>query len=105
MKVVSYGAPVSKPPLTPADETPPAPQPDKFYAEHYQGAIQPLEIMQAVMTPEAFCGFLEGNCIKYGYRAGHKQGESAEKDKVKFERYHEWLIQAREGKRIDPRKN
>lgn len=89
--------------LTPADETPPAP--DKYFAEHYAGAIQPLEIMQAVMTREEFCGFLAGNCIKYGYRAGRKQGESAEKDKVKFERYADWLMQARAGKVIDPRKD
>ena len=78
---------------------------DRYFAEHYQGAIQPIEIMQAVLSWEAFCGFLAGNCIKYGYRAGHKAGESAEKDKVKFERYAEWLEMARRGERIDPRRD
>lgn len=79
-------------------------RPVTYYDAHYQGAIQPLEIMQATMTPEEFQGFLKGNIIKYGYRAGHKAGESAEKDKVKFNRYSEWLTQVRSGQVIDPRK-
>lgn len=88
--------------LTPANETPPSPQ--GFYDEHYQGAIQPLEVMQATMTHEEFVGFLKGNVIKYGFRAGRKAGESAEKDKVKFNRYSEWLDEAMRGEIIDPRK-
>jgi hypothetical protein len=42
---------------------------------HYKDmAIQPWHIMEAVMTPEAFRGFLCGNVIKYSLRAGRKEG-------------------------------
>ena len=41
---------------------------------HYKEmAIQPWEIMQAVMTHDEFVGFLKGNVIKYSLRAGHKE--------------------------------
>ena len=35
------------------------------YDEHYQGAVQPIRLMEAQMTPAAFQGFLRGNIIKY----------------------------------------
>jgi hypothetical protein len=42
---------------------------------HYKEmAIQPWELMQAVLTHEEFVGFLKGNVIKYALRAGRKDG-------------------------------
>jgi len=53
---------------------------------HYKDmAIQPWEIMQAVLTPEEFIGFLKGNVIKYGLRAGRKAG--ADDDAAKAQHY------------------
>lgn len=69
---------------TPAEGTPDD-------ATHYHGAVEPIEIMQAILTHEEFKGFLKGNCIKYAFRAGRKAGESAEKDKTKFIVYSQWL--------------
>lgn len=43
--------------------------------DHYTGmAVQPWDVMQAVLTHEEFIGFLKGNVIKYSMRAGHKAG-------------------------------
>ena len=36
--------------------------------------VQPWTVMESVMTPEAFRGFLLGNVIKYAMRAGRKAG-------------------------------
>jgi hypothetical protein len=42
---------------------------------HYKDMpIQPWHIMEAVLTPEEFAGFLKGNIIKYSLRAGRKDG-------------------------------
>lgn len=42
---------------------------------HYKDMpIQPWHIMEAVLTPEEFRGFLCGNVIKYSLRAGRKEG-------------------------------
>ena len=42
---------------------------------HYKDmAVQPWELMQAVLTHEEFVGFLKGNIIKYSLRAGRKDG-------------------------------
>ena len=42
---------------------------------HYKDMpIQPWHIMEAVLTPEEFIGFLKGNIIKYSLRAGRKDG-------------------------------
>ena len=42
---------------------------------HYKDmAIQPWELMEAVLTHEEFVGFLKGNVIKYAMRAGRKDG-------------------------------
>ena len=60
-------------------------------AKHYHGAVEPIEIMQSILTPDEFKGFLKGNAIKYAFRAGRKAGESAEKDKTKFLVYSNWL--------------
>jgi hypothetical protein len=40
---------------------------------HYtQGGIETIDYMKAKLTPEAFIGYLQGNCIKYLSRAAHK---------------------------------
>lgn len=41
---------------------------------HYKDmAVQPWTVMQAVLTPEEFQGFLKGNIIKYSMRQGRKE--------------------------------
>ena len=43
--------------------------------KHYKDmGVQPWDVMQAVLTPEEFRGFLRGNAIKYLMREGHKEG-------------------------------
>lgn len=66
-------------------------------ATHYHGAVEPIELMQAILTPEEFKGFIKGNCIKYAFRAGRKAGESAEKDRNKFLVYSQWLYNYQHG--------
>lgn len=58
---------------------------------HYMGAVQPIELMLNALSREEFIGFLKGNMIKYAFRAGRKEGESAEKDRNKYLTYSEWL--------------
>ena len=42
---------------------------------HYKDMpMQPWEVMEAVLTPEEFRGFLKGNIVKYAMRAGKKEG-------------------------------
>ena len=42
---------------------------------HYKEMpIQPWAVMESVLTPEEFRGFLYGNVIKYALRAGRKEG-------------------------------
>ena len=45
--------------------------------------IQPWEVMQAVLSAEEFRGFLKGNIIKYGMRAGHKEGATKDAEKAR----------------------
>lgn len=65
----------------------------KYYDEHYASMVglEPIELMQLVLSPAEFIGFLKGNIIKYSMRAGKKQGEAAEKDITKAKRYAQWL--------------
>ena len=71
-------------------------------ATHYQKLQQqPIEIMQALMTPEQFEGFLWGNVIKYTLRCGLKDAPVKEMEKA--QQYAKWYVQACEGKTIDPR--
>lgn len=43
--------------------------------QHYKTMpIQPWDVMEAVLTPEEFRGFLRGNVVKYAMRAGRKEG-------------------------------
>lgn len=47
---------------------------------HYKTmAMQPWAVMEAVLTPEEFEGFLKGNIIKYAMRQGRKGEDDADK--------------------------
>jgi len=47
---------------------------------HYKDmGIQPWAVMEAVLTPEEFRGFLCGNVIKYAMRQGKKDSDDASK--------------------------
>ena len=74
----------------------------RTHCSHYQTEIQPIEVMQANMTPEEFIGYLKGNIIKYTCRMGKK--DSPEKEAAKIARYAEWLAKATKGEKIDPRR-
>lgn len=64
------------------------------YNSHYKAmAIEPLEIMQTLLTPEEYIGFLKGNIIKYAMRQGTKRGESAAKDAAKARDYNRLLAE------------
>ena len=80
---------------------PATPAPPNYYDKHYDGAIQPIELMQLILTPEEFKGFLKGNIIKYTMRCGKK--DDPEKEFTKIRRYKQWLDLAEEGITIDPR--
>jgi len=47
---------------------------------HYKDmAVQPWHVMQSVLTPEEFRGFLKGNIIKYAMRQGRKGEDDGDK--------------------------
>jgi hypothetical protein len=47
---------------------------------HYKDMpLQPWDVMEAVLTPEEFRGFLKGNIIKYALRQGKKDSDDAGK--------------------------
>lgn len=50
---------------------------------HYKDmTVQPWAVMQAVLTPEEFIGFLKGNVIKYSMRQGKKEGSTDDAEKA-----------------------
>ena len=62
---------------------------------HYKDmAIQPWELMEAVLTHEEFVGYLKGNVIKYAMRAGRKDGSD---DLGKARHYMMKLAEVRDG--------
>ena len=65
---------------------------------HYKTDVQPIEVMEANMTPEEFRGFLRGNIIKYVCRLGRKDDEVQEVNKII--RYANWLKASYEGRSI-----
>lgn len=77
------------------------PKPE-WYSEHYEGDIQPIELMQSQFTRDEFTGGLLFNIIKYASRFGKK--DEVIKDAKKILRYAEWLVEHVEGKKINPRK-
>jgi hypothetical protein len=79
----------------------------KYYDEHYASMVglEPIELMQLVLSLPEFVGFLKGNIIKYTLRAGKKQGEAAEKDAAKAKRYIEWLMKLGYKMPINPKED
>lgn len=77
------------------------------YDEHYASMVglEPIELMQIVLSYDEFIGFLKGNIIKYTLRAGKKQGEAAEKDAAKAKRYAEWLMKLGYKMPINPKED
>lgn len=60
-------------------------------ADHYKTMpMQPWEVMEAVLTPEEFRGFLKGNIVKYAMRAGRKDGSD---DAGKAQHYRQKLAE------------
>jgi len=58
---------------------------------HYKDMpMQPWEVMEAVLTPEEFRGFLKGNIVKYAMRAGKKEGSD---DAGKAQHYRQKLAE------------
>lgn len=56
---------------------------------HYKDMpVQPWAVMEAVLTPTEFCGFIKGNIIKYSMRQGKKQDSD---DAGKLQHYMEKL--------------
>lgn len=69
--------------------------------QHYiDSAMQPVQVMQTLLTPEQFIGFCMGNCVKYRMRCDHKGQHDS--DIGKALQYAYWADLARQGKRIDP---
>lgn len=69
--------------------------------DYYErSAMQPLEVMQRIMTAEQFEGFLLGNCIKYRMRCENKGQRDS--DMYKARQYAYWLEMTKEGRIINP---
>lgn len=52
--------------------------------DHYKKMpIEPWTLMEAVLTPEEFVGFLKGNAVKYSLRAGRKPGADDDAEKAR----------------------
>jgi len=52
--------------------------------QHYKTmAVEPWEVMQAVLTHEEWVGFLKGNVIKYSMRQGRKVDANDDGEKAK----------------------
>ena len=73
-------------------------------ATHYQlSAMQPLQIMQTLMSPDEFRGFLLGNAIKYLARKDYKGQYDSDVNKAR--QYLYWKTLVDDGKKIDPAKD
>jgi len=72
--------------------------------QHYiNAAMQPIEVMQKLLSKEQFEGFLLGNIIKYSARSPYKKQEHS--DITKRNQYAYWLQLARTGVIINPTKD
>jgi len=60
--------------------------------EHYDGT-KCIENMQMMFGKQAVKDFCRCNAYKYRFRAGKKEGNSAEQDIAKAEWYEDYLIQ------------
>ena len=62
---------------------------------HYRDMpMQPWDVMQAVLTHDEFVGYLKGNVLKYGMRAGRKEGSD---DAGKARHYAQKLAEVQRG--------
>ena len=59
---------------------------------HYQGKNECIDVMLAMLGVEAVKGFCKCNAYKYRFRAGQKEGNSAEQDIEKAEWYETYLM-------------
>ncbi len=75
-------------------------QGNKEQGYYEKSAMQPLEVMQRLMTEEQFKGFLLGNCIKYRMRSEFKGQHDS--DEYKARQYAYWLELADMGQTINP---
>lgn len=63
------------------------------FNEHYkQMAVQPIQLMKHLLSPEEYTGFIKGSMIKYAMRAGRKEGDTVEEDYAKYKYYEEELL-------------
>ena len=77
---------------------------DAIKPDYYErSAMQPLEVMQRIMTAEQFKGFLLGNCIKYRMRCENKGQRDS--DMYKARQYAYWLEMTKDGRIINPSKD
>jgi hypothetical protein len=77
---------------------------DMAKGSHYEkAAMQPLEVMQRIMTTEQFKGFLLGNYIKYRLRSEFKNQRDS--DEYKARQYAYWLEMVKDGHIINPSKD
>ena len=77
---------------------------DAIKPDYYErSSMQPLEVMQRIMTVEQFEGFLLGNCIKYRMRCENKGQRDS--DMYKARQYAYWLEMTKEGRIINPSKD
>ena len=75
-------AKLAEAPVTPEEEEAWKMKADQMQVggSHYKDMpVQPWTIMEAVLTPEEFIGFLKGNIIKYSMRQGRKDSDDAGK--------------------------
>lgn len=62
------------------------------HPSHYQGKNECIDVMLAMFGVEAVKGFCKCNAYKYRFRAGQKEGNSAEQDIEKAEWYETYLM-------------
>lgn len=82
-------------------QSPPAPATDtntntnQVGGDHYTDmAVQPWDVMAAILTRAEFIGFLKGNIIKYAMRQGKKAGSD---DAAKCKHYMDKLAEVLDG--------
>lgn len=53
-------------------------------AKHYElyHALEAIDVMKAVLTPNEYIGYLKGNCLKYQLRLGKKDNIDKDMEKI-----------------------
>lgn len=62
------------------------------HPSHYQGQYECIELMRANFGDDAVADFCRCNAFKYRFRAGKKDGVSAEEDLKKARWYEDYLM-------------